>query len=117
VNASTPLNHRRELLKSYCSRWDRFDRAGEKSFVQPPHGNSALVMGFGHVVYNVKSGPGTGDIHFVRVTSGSTGGSRKEWAIRGVLGGACDRYAIHPPSNLLASLQVTDGGRSVSERR
>ena len=114
MGALTPLSRRRELLKSYCSRWNRFDHTGEKSLV---HGDPTLVMEFGHVAYNTRSGPGTGDIHFVRIPSGLTGESQKEWVVHGVPGGVCDHYAIHPPSNLLALLQVTDEGRSVSERR
>jgi len=113
MDALTPLNRRRELFKSYCSRWNHFDQAEEKSLMQPPPGDPVFAMGFGYIIYNMRSGPGTESIHFVRVPSGTTGRLRKEWAIHGIPGGACDQHAIHPPSSLLAILQIVDEGRSV----
>lgn len=113
INGLTLLNHRRKFLESYRSQWNRFDNAGEKSLVQPFSGDSKIAMGYGHTVYITRSEPGTEDINFVRLSSGSTGGSQKEWVIHGDPGGACDHLAIHPPSGLLAILQVVDERRSV----
>ncbi|KAF9648798.1 hypothetical protein BDM02DRAFT_2057251 [Thelephora ganbajun] len=112
MDALTPLDHRRKLLKSYCSRWNRFDQAEQKPFMQPPAGDMALATGFGYITYNTRSGPGTENVHLVRIPSGSNGVSQKEWVIHGISGGACDQHAIHPPSSLLAILQIVDEGRS-----
>jgi hypothetical protein len=71
-------------------------------------------MEYGSVAYNARSGPGTENIHFVRVPSGLTGGPQKELVIREVLDGACDQSSVHPPSGLLDRpfrthlLQVSD---------
>ena len=77
-------------------------------------GDPTLAVEYGHMAYTTRSGPRTEDIHFVRLPSGSTDRSQKEWVIHGVPGGACDRFTIHPPSDLLAVLQVVDKERSVS---
>lgn len=103
------INHRRRLLKSYCSRWNRFDEAEEKSLVKQLSGDSVFDMEFGDLTYSTRSGPRIEDIHFVRVPPGS-GASREEWIIYGIPGVA---YATHPSSNLLAVLQMADEGRSV----
>jgi len=74
--------------------------------MQPLSGDSALEVEFGHITYNTRSGPRVEDIHFVRVPSGST--SQENWVINGVPSGP---YATHPPSNLLAVLQIVEEGR------
>ena len=111
MDASTPLNYRRRLLESYCSRWNYFHQAEEKSLTGPALADPEFVVEFGHITYNVRSGPETTDIHFVRIPSRSTGAPQKEWVVRGIPGGG--RHTTHPPSNLLATLQVVNEGRWV----
>ena len=119
MNDLTPLNHRRKLLESYYSRWNRFDHAREKSLGQPFSSGSGpgIAMGYGHIAYITEPKFGIKDINFVQLSSGSTGGSQKEWVIHGVPCGAYDSLAIHPPSGLLAVLQVVDQRRLVLARR
>ena len=68
----------------------------------------------GHLVYSMGPQIETEEIHFVRISSGSTGGSQKKWVIRGVSGDVCIVRAIHPQSDLLAVLQVFDQRTLVS---
>ena len=110
MDALTSPNHHRKLLEPYCSWWNCFDHAEEKPFVQPFSSNPTLAIEYRYVTYATTSGLGTGGIHFVRVSSGSTGGSQKEWAIHGIPSGAC---VIHPPSGLLA---VVDDEKPVLTR-
>lgn len=102
------------LLNSYCSRWNRFDQVEEKTLVKPLSGDSALEMELGHLTCTTKSGPRIDDTRFMRVPSGSAGSAQEGWIIHGIPSVA---YATHPPSDLLAVLQVVDEERSVETHR
>ena len=73
--------------------------------MKPLSSDSAL-----HVAHNMKSRPGIKDIHFVGVPPDSASATQEERVVYGI---PCVTYATHPPSNLLAVLQIVDEGRSV----
>jgi len=70
--------------------------------VQPFSDDPTLTIECGSIAYNMRSGPGTENVHFVWVPPGFTGGSQEEWAIREVPD--CPRD------------QVVDEGKSVLTR-
>lgn len=114
VGDSLEIQDRRQKLEVYCSRWQIFDRAERTLLGPPPFPNvSSAYVDKGFLIYDEDMGDGKEHIYFVRLPSSAMGIPQQEWMIRGLSASGVRGHqrATYPPSNLLATTTLSDGGR------
>ncbi|KAF9790597.1 hypothetical protein BJ322DRAFT_1104254 [Thelephora terrestris] len=115
AEVKSAIRDRLQKLDAYCSRWERFNHAKRTLLGQPPLSNIRRVyIDQGFLICIGDPGGGTEDVHFTRLPSPAMEISHEEWTIRGLPASSTrgHKWAIHPPSNLLATPVLSEAESS-----